>query len=51
MHPGGHSERQQLVAVGWSYIVPRVLVVVNTGAERVAGGYGHSRARAGSSKT
>lgn len=55
MHPGEHSEQQQQqwVAEGKSYIVPRVLVVVNTGlgAGGVADGYGHSRARAGFSKT
>lgn len=51
MRPAVHGERQQTTAVHGSYIVPGVLGVVNTSAGRVAGGYGHSRARAGFLKT
>lgn len=40
-----------MAAVDWSYIVSCVLAIVNTGAGRGSDRYGHSRARAGSSKT
>ena len=53
MRPGRNSERQLrsgIVAVAWSYVVSRVLAVVNTGAGTIAGRYGHSRARAESLK-